>query len=202
LKYQLDRISGVVLAGGKARRMGGEDKGLIVFDGRPLVAHVLERLAPQVDDILISANRNQEAYTGFGWTVIADEMEGFAGPLAGIASTLRRTDADAIVTAPCDGPWLPLDLVQRLRECMVQSDAPICAAHDGTRLQQAYALIHRSALPGLDAYMQAGGRRLEEWFKRESMATADFSDRPSAFANINTPQNLEDAERHGTAPHR
>src|SRR5687767_9816016 len=108
-------VTGVILAGGQGSRMGGIDKGLRDFRGRPLVGHAIERLAPQVDELLINANRNPEAYARFGYPVIADEIPGFAGPLAGFERGLAHARGDLVVTAPCDSPFLPADLVERLR---------------------------------------------------------------------------------------
>src|SRR6478735_5870112 len=108
-------ITGLVLAGGQGSRMGGVDKGLQPFRGRPMVAHVIERLAPQVHSILVNANRNPEAYAEFGHRVVSDEIEGFAGPLAGFERGLAHATTPFLVTVPCDSPFLPTDLVERLR---------------------------------------------------------------------------------------
>jgi len=201
LPPDIKRLTGVILAGGKARRMNGADKGLILLCGKPLIAHVFERLWPQVDDIVISANRNRDAYAAFGAPVLADETGDFAGPLAGIATALKLSRADAIVTAPCDGPWLPRDLVKRLRTCLEATASPVCVVHDGGRLQPAYAIIRRSTLPHLERYLRSGGRRLQEWLKQQHSGIADFTDQPEAFANINTPQDLAAAESAAAESH-
>ena len=109
-------VTGVVLAGGQGSRMGGVDKGLRPFRGKPMVQHAIERFAPQVDEVLINANRNREAYAGFGYPVIADEIEGFAGPLAGFERGLAHARGELVVTVPCDSPFLASDLVKRLRQ--------------------------------------------------------------------------------------
>src|SRR5438309_5604186 len=124
-------VTGVILAGGQGSRMGGVDKGLQAFRGKPMVAHVIERLEPQVSEVLINANRNPEDYSRFGHRVIADEIEGFAGPLAGFERGLVHATHELVVTAPCDSPFLPLDLVARLHAAMVRDGAQLCVARTG-----------------------------------------------------------------------
>ncbi|WP_428633957.1 molybdenum cofactor guanylyltransferase MobA, partial [Sedimenticola sp.] len=135
------KITAVILAGGMARRMGGQDKGLIDLDGRPLIAHVLERIQPQVAQVVINANRNLEQYAAFGYPVISDTLSDFQGPLAGFLAVMQQIDSDFIVTLPCDGPSLPDNLVERLRQAQQAADADIAVAHDGNRMQPVYALI-------------------------------------------------------------
>src|SRR2546421_8756347 len=118
-------VTGIVLAGGQGSRMGGIDKGLQAFRGKPMVAHAIERLAGQVDELLVNANRNPEAYARFGHRVIADEIPGFAGPLAGFERGLAHAASDLVVTAPCDSPFLPTDLVVRLRGALEREGADL-----------------------------------------------------------------------------
>jgi molybdopterin-guanine dinucleotide biosynthesis protein A len=181
-----DAITGVILAGGRARRMGGLDKGLTPFAGRPLVAWVIEALAPQVGALLISANRNREAYAAFGHPVIADDIEGFQGPLAGIASAMDAARTPWILTAPCDGPFLAPDLAGRLLSALALEDAEIAVAFDGERIQPVYALIPVSLAPSLRGFLAAGDRKTGRWCARHRTALADFSDRPECFANVNS----------------
>lgn len=183
------QITGLILAGGLGRRMGGQDKGLQLLGGRPLVAHVIERLAPQVDDLLINANRNEDAYRAFGYPVIADDIEGFIGPLAGLRAGLKACKTPLLATAPCDSPFIPPDLVARLKEGLASTGAMVAAVRTPDGLQPVFALIRREALPLLDAFLLTGGRGMQAWFGGLPLAIVDFAD-ASAFANINTPEEL------------
>ena len=187
-------IAGVILAGGRARRMGGEDKGLIPLMGRPMVEHVLQRLRPQVGRVVINANRNQERYAQYGCLVVADG-DGFgdyAGPLAGMYSAMQVVTESWIVTVPCDGPQVPTDLVPRLWEQAERGGYPLVVAHDGQRIQPVMALMRCDLASDLQQFLQEGGRRIDAWYARHDWVSADFSDVPEAFANINTPEQLTD----------
>jgi molybdenum cofactor guanylyltransferase len=194
---QDSKISGLILAGGQARRMGGRDKGLLPFAGRPLVAHLLTALSAQVAERLINANRNLADYARYGVPVIPDLHPGFPGPLAGIAAGMRRARHDLLLIVPCDGPYLPADLAVRLREGLLQSGALACVAHDGERLQPTYALLHRSLLDGIEERLERGEHRLKSWLAEVPSEQADFSDQPAAFLNINTPEELARCEAAG-----
>ncbi len=187
-----NNITGVILAGGKARRMGGQDKGLISFGGRPLVAWVVAALRTQVGTLLINANRNTETYTALGYPVIADRTPDFQGPLAGIASAMAMVETPWILTLPCDGPFPPTDLAQRLARALTQANAEVAIARDTERLQPTHALLSVALAPSLQRYLAAGERRLDTWQSQHRRALADFSDCPLAFANIN---NLQDVPR-------
>jgi molybdenum cofactor guanylyltransferase len=187
---QKRQITGVVLAGGQGRRMAGADKGLVELAGRPLVVHVLARLRPQVGALLINANRNCAAYAALGWPLIADQLAGYQGPLAGVASAMAAAATAYIVTAPCDGPRLPPDLVERLYRALQGGAAELAVAHDGERLQPMHALLPTALLPDLQAYLAAGDRQVIRWYARHRLAEVDFSDRPEAFQNLNTPRQL------------
>ncbi|MGH8592484.1 MAG: molybdenum cofactor guanylyltransferase MobA [Gammaproteobacteria bacterium] len=182
-------ISAVILAGGRATRMGGEDKGLIHLAGRPLVAYVIDALRPQVGAILINANRNQDQYAQFGYPVIADEIQGYCGPLAGIASGMQAAGTDYIVTSPCDSPFLPPDLVKRLANRMPEI-GEICVAHDGSRIQPVFSLLSCALLPALRTYLDTGGRKVDTWYATRSTLEVDFSDLPDTFLNLNTMHEL------------
>ena len=181
-----ETITGVILAGGRARRMGGQDKGLVPFAGRPLVQWVLSALSPQVGTLLISANRNQEAYAALGCRVIEDRIEGFQGPLAGFATAMSVVSTPWIVTVPCDGPFLAPDLVQRLSAALEHEDAEIAVATDGARMQPVYALLPVALAPSLNTFLAEGERKTQLWCARHRVALADLSDRPESFANINS----------------
>ncbi len=141
-------ITGVILAGGKARRMGGDDKGLVDFAGRPLVAWVIDSLRPQVGALVINANRNHDRYARYGYPVIADAMTDFQGPLAGFSAALAEVRTPWIVTVPCDGPYPAPDLVQRLCDALAEQGAELAVASDGQRMQPVYALIPRALALG------------------------------------------------------
>jgi molybdenum cofactor guanylyltransferase len=183
-----ERVAGLVLAGGLARRMGGQDKGLVPLAGRPMVAHVLERLRPQVDEVLISANRNRDRYAGFGHRVVEDLVRGYPGPLAGMLSALHSTTQPWLAVVPCDSPLLPGDLVERLLRSALRESAELAVAHDGVRLQNLFALLHRSLLAPLRAYLEGGGRKVDTWYAQHRLVIADLSDHPEAFVNVNTPE--------------
>lgn len=182
-------ITGLILAGGRGQRMGGVDKGLQLHAGRPLVAHVVERLVPQVGKLLISANRNPESYAALGYPVVADRIDGFAGPLAGIHAGLTACTTPLLATAPCDAPFLPLDLVDRLRAALLLADAEIAVAATGTGLHPTFALMRREVLTSLAAYLADGRHRVQEWCRSRALCVVDFADE-RAFANINTLDDL------------
>jgi molybdopterin-guanine dinucleotide biosynthesis protein A len=189
MSLRFSDVTGLILAGGLGRRMGGVDKGLALLDGRPLAAHVIERLAPQVGTVLINANRNPEAYGTYGYPVLADRIDGFVGPLAGLHAGLAACTTPLLVSAPCDSPFLPLDLVARLHEALHHANSQLAAPRTGDGLQPAFALMRREVLADLAAYLDAGGRRMQAWFGQLRLATVDFPD-GAAFGNINTAEEL------------
>ena len=192
-------ITAVVLAGGRGRRMEGRDKGLVEFQGRPLIIHVIEAISPQVSSLLINANRNAETYAALGYPVIADTLDGFQGPLAGFLSAMQTATCEDIVTVPCDGPMLPADLVARLVKARAEAGAEIAVAHDGDRLQPVYALIPVRLKDSLKRYLQAGDRKIDLWYAQHRMVAADFSDIPETFININTEQERDRLQEDGSA---
>jgi len=279
--FEQEHLTGLILAGGRARRMGGHDKGLIPLAGRPLIAWVIDALAPQVGRILISANRHQAAYAGFGHPVIGDDaggadLAGFQGPLAGIAAAMIQMETPWLLTLSCDVPLPPVDLASRLANALAlghpsmpvgsasdgknstpsdticndkargasndssavhinsarsyralgaiafsnttpsshegmrhppenarfcrdlhaneASGSNLAVAWDGERLQPIHALLSRALLPDLLNYLAAGERRLEAWQARHHPAIADFSDCPTAFTNLNSPQDVQRLE--------
>lgn len=194
-----EQITGLVLAGGLGRRMGGVDKGLSRLDNEPLVAHIIRRLAPQVGPLIINANQNQSIYAGFGHPVVGDRIEGYAGPLAGLEAGLAACTTPYLVTAPCDSPFLPADLVSRLAETLAAHKASIAVARTGDQLHPVFSLIRTDELPELQAFINAGGRRMEAWLKRLCWVPCPFDDCPEAFANINTPDELRAHQAGDTA---
>jgi len=187
-------FAGLVLAGCLARRMGGADKGLMPLAGRPMVEHVIDALRPQVGAILLSANRNQERYAATGYPVIADALDGYQGPLAGLATALRQHVTEFLVTVPCDAPLLPADLVRRLLAACEASDADVAVASDGERQQSVFLLARARVAPALEAYLAGGGRKVDAWLSRVRVAVADFSDEPGAFVNVNDPDERQRVE--------
>jgi molybdopterin-guanine dinucleotide biosynthesis protein A len=186
----MPEVTGVVLAGGQGSRMGGVDKGLQPFRGKPMVAHVIERLAPQVSEILINANRNPDDYARFGRRVIADEIEGFAGPLAGFERGLAHASHDLVVTVPCDSPFLPADLVARLHEAMKREDAQLAVARTGDQAHPVFSLMRRDVHASLREYLGGGQRKIDRWYAQLRVVEVAFDDEPDAFLNINTREEL------------
>jgi molybdopterin-guanine dinucleotide biosynthesis protein A len=190
----MEQISGIILAGGRARRMGGEDKGLSLLAGRPLVEHVIERLSPQLTTLVISANRNHAAYQQFGYAVLSDRDGDFQGPLAGIASAIAITESPLLLVTPCDTPLLPENLVARLQQTLEQSQRPIAVAHDGERLQQLCFLARRSILGSITTQLNRGERRVRHWINALQPAITHFN-APLAFSNINTAEERQQMEQ-------
>jgi molybdopterin-guanine dinucleotide biosynthesis protein A len=196
-------ITAVILAGGRARRMGGEDKGLIPLEGRPMVAHVITALQPQVGELMVNANRNLDRYAEFGYRVITDAVGDFSGPLAGMASAMQSSRTRYVLTAPCDSPLVPDDLAGRLYSTLTSQHAEIAVAHDGERVQPVFSLLRRDLVDSVLAFLAEGERKIDRWFADHKTVTADFSDKPDAFMNVNTDQErvaLEKTLRRGGAP--
>jgi molybdopterin-guanine dinucleotide biosynthesis protein A len=184
------KITGLVLAGGMGRRMGGVDKGLVPFQGKPLVAHVLERLKPQVDDILVNANRELPTYEQFGYPVIPDAIGGFAGPLAGLHAGMTAARHELVATVPCDSPFLPTDLIARLQAALQRQDADLAVAKTGDQPHPVFCLCRRALLPNLTQFLENGGRKIDAWYAGVKTVMVPFDDEEHAFANINTPEEL------------
>ena len=187
-------ISSILLAGGRATRMGGVDKGLVVLQQKALTAHVIARLKSQVDEIFISANREIEIYKTFGYTVLQDTNADFIGPLAGFFLGLQNAQYDYVLTVPCDSPLLPLDLAERLLSGMAASHADIAVASSDENSHPVFCLMKKSVLPSLQAYIDSGGRKVSAWQKGQKTIEVDFSDCNEAFTNLNTFDDLADLE--------
>jgi molybdopterin-guanine dinucleotide biosynthesis protein A len=189
------KVTGIVLAGGQGRRMGGVDKGLVVLGGQPMIAQVLERFAPQVDEVLINANQNAERYRAFGHPVVADDVGGFAGPLAGLHAGMTRAAHPLVATVPCDSPFLPADLVARLAAALAARSAQLAVARTFDQPHPVFCLVRRDVLAHLDAFLRGGGRKIDAWYATLEVAEVAFDDEAGAFRNINTAGELADAER-------
>ena len=192
-----EHVTGLVLAGGRGSRMGGVDKGLQDFGGRPLAAVALERLRPQVAALWINANRNVPAYTALGAPVVADTVGGYAGPLAGMLAGLQPCATPWLATVPCDTPGFPGDLVARLAAAAACEGAEIAMAAtgadgeapDGVQPQPVFCLIRVDLRASLAAFVAEGGRSIERWTARHRRVLVVFDDE-QAFFNANTPQDL------------
>jgi molybdopterin-guanine dinucleotide biosynthesis protein A len=181
-------VSGIVLAGGLGRRMGGVDKGLQPLRGKPMVEHVLARLAPQVGEIIINANQNAATYEKFGHRVVADDIAGFAGPLAGLHAGLKAARHPLVVTVPCDSPFLPSDLVFRLHSSLKDHD--LAVAKTGEQAHPVFALVKKTLLKNLAAFLSGGGRKIDAWYGALNYVEVLFDDEADAFRNINTREEL------------
>jgi molybdenum cofactor guanylyltransferase len=194
-RSEQENITGVVLAGGRGSRMGGQDKGLVELAGRPLVAHVLDALGPQVGRVIVNANRNLDIYRGLGFPVFVDDLAEFQGPLAGFAGAMAAAGTGFVLLVPCDGPELARDFAERLYRALHEEGAEIAVAHDGRRLQPVHALLATSLLPDLQRFLAQGDRKIDRWYARHRVATVDFSDRPDMFRNVNTPDERDALEQ-------
>lgn len=190
-----DQVTGMILAGGQARRMQGQDKGLLTCAGRPLIAYAIEILRPLCGRLVINANRSLESYQAFDLPVIPDQTQGFKGPLAGILTVLRTVDTAYLVAIPCDSPCLQSATLGRLLRALIQTRAEIALAHDGQRLQPVVIALRTELADDLADYLVAGERKIDRWVERHRWIAVDCSDCPRQFVNINTPEELEALER-------
>ena len=183
-------ISSIILSGGRATRMGGIDKGLVSLQQKPLIQHVIERLTPQVDEILINANREITQYQKFGYPVFQDSDQNFTGPLAGFSLGLQHAKHHYLLTLPCDSPLLPHDLAHRLLNALLTQQADIAVASSDGNAHPVFCLCKKSVLPSLAEYLATGERRVSSWQKSLSYTEVDFSDCSDAFVNLNTFEDL------------
>jgi molybdenum cofactor guanylyltransferase len=200
MSLNLIKISSIILAGGRATRMNGVDKGLVQLQQKPLIAHVIARLKPQVDEIFINANREIVQYEAFGLPVLQDENNEFIGPLAGFSLGLQHAKHDYVLTVPCDSPLLPLDLSQRLMAALLEHHADIAVASSNENTHPVFCLMKKSVLPSLAEYLASGERKVSTWQKSQKYVEVDFSDcdlqnKTSAFTNLNTFENLNALEQ-------
>lgn len=173
--------------------MGSVDKGLQLFLGEPMTATVLKRFAPQVDEVLINANQNLDQYRRFGYRVIPDEIEGFAGPLAGLHRGLAEAKYDLIATVPCDSPFLPGELVSRLRSSLANND--LAVAKTFLQPHPVFCLCRKTLLSHLTEFLEGGGRKIDAWYAALDVIEVPFDDEAGAFRNINTSAELASLER-------
>ena len=196
--FRID-ITAVVIAGGKGSRLGGLDKGLLLYNNKPFMATILERIQQQVTAVYINANRNQASYAQYNCPVFSDiscnEQGDYQGPLMGFVSAMPQVRTPYIITVPCDAPRLPHDLVSRLCHAQHKQQTEIAIAHDGERSQFLHALLPVSLQDNLLHFLQQGKRSVGQWYHQHSVALADFSDQPDAFMNINTDEQYQQLER-------
>lgn len=185
-------ISSIILAGGRATRMGGVDKGLVLLQNKPFTAHVIERLKSQVDEILINANREISQYQAFNLPVFQDEQPDFIGPLAGFHVGLQHAKHAYLLTVPCDSPLLPLNLATRLMQALTMHDAQVAVASSDCDAHPVFCLCKKEVLPSLQTFIAQGGRKVSAWQKSLRYVEVDFTDCSDAFVNLNTFEELAD----------
>lgn len=209
-------ITAIILSGGQGSRMDGKDKGLVCFQNKPLIKHVIDCISPQVKDIVISCNRNHDSYADYGYPITSDmnssdcasnSQESFyqgplyqgpiyQGPLAGIQAGLNIVKTKAAIIVPCDSPNIPKDLVKRLRLQLDENKISVAIPSDGTRIQPLFSLITMAVKEPLNDYLLSGQRKAELFFRQQKPEIVDFSDLAKHFLNFNTIQSLQDSDSH------
>ena len=190
----MTKVTGLILAGGRASRMGGADKGLITVNGKCMIEHCIAKLRPQVEQIFISANRNIEQYGQYGFTVLEDHFGEFEGPLAGLLRALEMSKTNPVLVVPCDAPLVPSELANRLLEFYVEGKTTAVIPHDGARLQMLFGLYSPNAIASLTEYLASGQRKVETWVTSLDHIVVDFSNEKGNFMNINTESDLQTAQ--------
>lgn len=196
-KYTIKDITGVILAGGRSKRMGGQNKGLLHVHGQPMIKLIIDQLAPQVNNIIVNANRNIEQYNIFNYPIVSDdESHDYYGPLAGMLCAMQHNNTrDYILSVPCDSPFFPTDLSERLLTQLLNNNADICVVHDGERMQPVFALIKTCLADSLQKFLDNGDRKIDLWYKQHHTVLSDFSDCKNISLNINTPDELQQLEK-------
>lgn len=185
-----EEISGVILAGGLARRMGGIEKALVEFQGETLLSHVIKRVQPQVKTLYLNVNKKLEQYQEFNLPILEDEKKGFLGPLAGILTAFNKIETHYLLVVPCDAPFVSLNLAEKLFKEMQYQNALGAVVHDGERLQPTFLLLHKQLRNDLEIYLQNGQRSIELWLERHLIAKIDFSSQANDFISFNTFEEL------------
>ncbi|MFK5985423.1 MAG: molybdenum cofactor guanylyltransferase MobA [Pseudomonadota bacterium] len=184
-------VTGLILSGGRSSRMAYQDKGLVLLNGRPMIETVKNTLINQVDELIISANQNLKQYQQIHNIVLADEYLDFRGPLAGIYEGLKYIKEDTfLLVAPCDGPFLPNDLCQKMLSAVKESKTKLATVYDGRYRQPTYSLIHQSLKKDLKLFLDNDGRKLGQWLSENHTQLVDFSEQARAFININSDEDL------------
>lgn len=188
-------ITIVILAGGRGRRMGEHDKGLIELEKKPLVEHVIDTISKQNRNILINANQNLSRYQAFGYPVVSDEMSGFQGPLAGIATAMASVTTSYILTLPCDAPYIAENYQQLMWSALESQQTDLMVAHDGSRLQSVHALLPVALYDNLASYLLGNNRRVDTWYSQYALGLLDCSGIAEMFSNLNTREQLDAYKR-------
>ncbi len=188
-KITINDITAVILAGGKSSRLSGEDKGLMDFRGQEMINHVLVIVKPKVSEVLISANRNIDLYENFG-KVIADDLENFQGPLAGISKALKVCSTPYLLILPCDSPFVDDELIDDLISRMEETEVDICVAHDGSIMHATFAIINVNLSSNLEEFLLNGGRKMAIWYRQHNIERIDVSDRLQVLTNLNKPEDF------------
>lgn len=188
------KVAGVILAGGRARRMDNRDKGLVNFKGRPMITYAIAAIVPVGDCVFINANRNIDQYRQFGWPVISDQTDSFDGPLAGILTAMIHADADVLVVMPCDSPLIKTEHLKKLLSTCLENNADVAVAFDGKMLHPVFCVIKTMLQTSLQDYLVTGRRKVADWLIQQNLVQADFSNEPEIFSNINTMDELFELE--------
>lgn len=183
-------LGAVVLAGGLARRMGGEDKGLVTLNGRPMVTWSVEAVQTVASATVINANRNLDRYSAYGVPVIKDILSDFQGPLAGLYSGCNYLNTDWVLMCPCDTPFIQSTLIDHLWKATLDTEHPVVVAHDGERLQSVFSIVLRTLAPSIKNFLERGERKIDRWYEEVGFARVDCSAYSAMFENINTPEQI------------
>jgi len=181
-----EEISGVILAGGLARRMGGIEKALVEFQGETLLSHVIKRVQPQVKTLYLNVNKKLEQYQKFNLPILEDEKKGFLGPLAGILTAFNKIETHYLLVVPCDAPFVSLNLTEKFFKEIQYQNALGAVVHDGEILQPTFLLLHKQLRNDLEIYLNNGQRSIELWLERHFIAKVDFSSQLHDFISFNT----------------
>ncbi len=185
------KVTGAILAGGLARRMGlNQDKGLIIFRGQPMVTYALTAMKGVAESVVINANRNIQLYQRFGVPVISDETLTFDGPLAGVFSVMTTCDSKILIVMPCDSPLIKSSHLEKLKQALIGSNYEIAVAHDGQRMHPVFLALKTELAGSLRLFLSEGQRKIDLWLQQHALVEVDFSDEPEAFCNINTVDEL------------
>jgi len=189
-----NKVTGVVLAGGLARRMNKQDKGLVHYHNRPMVSYAVDAIAKVAATVFINANRNVTEYSKFGFQVISDQTDSFDGPLAGVLSAMTHADTEILCVMPCDSPLIRAEDLTKLIDALVENNADITVAFDGERIHPVFLALKTDLKESLNTYLQQGDRKIDLWLAQHKLLKVDFSDNADIFLNINTLDELNALE--------
>ncbi len=187
-------ILGLILAGGQSRRMDGIDKGLVCFKKKPMVSWIVDTLQGQVNSIAINANRNQEKYRIYTDQIFSDQLGGFKGPLAGLHAAMTHSNESLIATVPCDSPFIPDNLICRLREPLNDSSIDLTVVQTGSRIQPVFSMARKSLKSSLEKFLVDGGRKIDIWYQNINIHKVTFPNNTKHFVNFNSLKELRSAE--------